>query len=603
MSDQGAAVGGSDERFIPSGDRRFNAIKHGLTAKTPVLPGEDPAALQAVIDGFKASVQTKNMLEESLVEMAAKCLWRANRAERLEVNRATLDIVARRQTDATRAARDVAGLGSRLLFDGRGPWQLWPWRDFYLRQPRTSRAADSDDPIKLSDVVIQLEATREGRRWLLREWYEIRKPLEAGASWLPCQKFKAIRLLGREPIDAVHDDEVALIFLATHAIEPEYLSAFEELKCDIPEDQLENHMAQLERDERKAITPADEEAGRAALLAIVDKAIERLSGLEDENAEVTDFVEKLQSETVSAAETKRAEQVERHFGDCNRLMTRNIDAFHRLRRNEVEGWGIVRQERERKREEARRKRAMGPDPRLVMDARGTVRQAEGYRWNLEEGLARYKANVGRQPCEFDEGWSESPWNDERDREDHDGGSTQGEAQCSVGGQQGGLPEDGEPVPVSIGMRADYQGEPAGVGVIDCVPVQFAGKGDAANLQNEMLCQGSVVLGQLSGERMGGRLVGGDDLGACEPRETDLGGGVGREETCGRGDGSEKGRDRPARMAEPRSERERLRFERETERKDRDGSRGGTCTKLGAPLDVDDEALDFKEGNRTVRECI
>ena len=266
MSDQGAAEGGSDERFILTPNRsRFNAIKHGLTAKTPVLPGEDPAALQAVIDGFKASVQTKNMLEESLVEMAAKCLWRANRAERLEVNRATLDIVARRQTDATRAARDVAGLGSRLLFDGRGPWQLWPWRDFYLRQPRTSRAADSEDPIKLSDVVIQLEATREGRRWLLREWYEIRKPLEAGASWLPCQKFKAIRLLGREPIDAVHDDEVALIFLATHAIEPEYLSAFEELKCDIPEDQLENHMAQLERDERKAITPADEEAGRAAL--------------------------------------------------------------------------------------------------------------------------------------------------------------------------------------------------------------------------------------------------------------------------------------------------------------------------------------------------
>ena len=70
------------------------------------------------------------------------------------------------------------------------------------------------------------------------------------------------------------------------------------------------------------------------LLAIVDKAIERLSRLEDENAEVTDFVEKLQSETVSTAETKRAEQVERHFGDCNRLMTRNIDAFHRLRRNE-----------------------------------------------------------------------------------------------------------------------------------------------------------------------------------------------------------------------------------------------------------------------------
>ena len=529
----GAVIGVNEQRASSYDFSRYNAIKHGLTAKTPVLPGEDPAALQAVIDGFKASVQTKNMLEESLVEMAAKCMWRANRAERLEVNRATLDIVSRWQTDATRAARDVAGLGSRVLFDARGPWQLWPWRDFYLRQPRTKPAGEAEDPIKLSDLVIQLEATREGRRWLLREWSEIRKPLEAGGGWLPCQKFKAIRLLGREPIDSVHDDEVALVFLATHAIAPEYFSAFDELKCDIPEDRLEDHLAQLERDERKAITPADEEAGRAALLAIVDKAIGRLRGLEDESAEVTDFVEKLQSETVSAAETKRAEQVERHFGDCNRLMTRNIDAFHRLRRNEVEGWGIVRQERERKREEARRKRAMGPDPRLVMDARGTVRNAEGYRWNLHEGLARYKANIGRQPCEFDEGWSESPWNDARDREDHDGGSTQAEALGALGGQQGGPPEDGGPVPVSVGMRADYQGESAGVGVINCVPVQSTGKGDAANLQNGMLCQLSVVSGQLSGEGVGGRLVGGDDLGAGEPRGTEIGHGGGQEETCGR----------------------------------------------------------------------
>ena len=309
-------------------------------------------------------------------------------------------------------------------------------------------------------------------------------------------------MLGRQPIDAVHDDEVALVFLANHAITPEYFSAFDELKCDIDEDRLEHHMAQLERDERKAITPADEEAGRAALLAIVDKAIGRLRGLEDENAEVTDFVEKLQSETVSAAETKRAEQVQRHFGDCNRLMTRNIDAFHRLRRNEVEGWGIVRQERERKREEARRKRAMGPDPRLVMNARGTVRQAEGYRWNLEEGLARYKANIGRQPCELDEGWSESPWNEERDREDHHGASTQREAQCALGGVEAGVTYNGARGTVGVGTQSGLQGESAGVGVIDCVPVQFTVKGDAANLQNGIDGAGS-----------------GEPSGARDPRET------------------------------------------------------------------------------------
>ncbi len=557
MSDQVAAVGGTDHEVpsLPFGGR-LNAVKHGLTAKTRVLPGEDPVALQALIDGFKANAQAKNLIEESLLEMAARCFWRAGRAERLEANRGTIDIVRRAETDAARAAQEVAALGSRLFFDRRGPWQLWPWRDYYSNPPRKSAAGDAEDPDGPRKVVDQLEATREGVNWLLREWYEIRKPLEAGGEWLPCQKFKVIRLLGKQPLDAIHDDEVALVFLANHAIAPEFFSAFDELRCEIDENRLEQHMAQLEREERKAITPADEEAGRAALLAIVDKAIERLLRLGAERGEVADFLRQLESQTPSDAGTKAVAPVQRHLGDCNRLMLRNIDAFHRLRRNEVERWGIIRQEREQKREEARRKREMGPDPRLIVDARGKVRQAEGYRWKLQEGLARYEAVIGRQPCELDEGWSESPWNDERDREDHDGTSTQAEAQCALGGQQGGLPGDGGTVPVSNLMRADYQCEAAGVGVIDFVPVQFTGKGDAANLQNEIVGDlpiGGVKAGrQERGETQRQKDVSGDELQASLP-----------EEGC----------DRPARVAEPLSKRERRRRQREMARNEFERRRG------------------------------
>ena len=350
----------------------------------------------------------------------------------------------------------------------------------------------------------------------LREWYEIRKPLEAGGEWLPCQKFKALRLLGKQPLDAIHDDEVALVFLANHAIAPEFFSAFDELKCEIDEDRLELHMAQLEREERKAITPADEEAGRAALLAIVDKAVERLLRLGAERGQVADFLEQLQSQTPSDAGTKAVAPVQRHLGDCNRLMLRNIDAFHRLRRNEVEGWGEVRQEREQKKEEARRKRAMGPDPRLIVDARGNVRQAEGYRWKLQEGVARYEAVIGRQPCELDEGWSESPWNDARTGKDLDGTSTHGGALCVEKGMRAGVTDDGAPATAEVGTQAGFHGESAGGMVIDFVPVQFTAKGDAANLQNEMRCQLSVVSGQLS-EEGEGRLVGGEALGSLLDR--------------------------------------------------------------------------------------
>ena len=62
-----AVVGMNDQRASTGNASRYNAIKHGLTAKTPVLPGEDPAALQAVIDGFKASVSDEKHARGDLV--------------------------------------------------------------------------------------------------------------------------------------------------------------------------------------------------------------------------------------------------------------------------------------------------------------------------------------------------------------------------------------------------------------------------------------------------------------------------------------------------------------------------------------------------------
>ena len=49
MSSQGVI----DAEGLESSNRngsRFNAVTHGLTAKTAVLPGEDPVAFQARVD-------------------------------------------------------------------------------------------------------------------------------------------------------------------------------------------------------------------------------------------------------------------------------------------------------------------------------------------------------------------------------------------------------------------------------------------------------------------------------------------------------------------------------------------------------------------------
>ena len=96
--------------------------------------------------------------------------------------------------------------------------------------------------------------------------------------------------------------------------------------------------------------------------------------------------------------SKTGEQIRRYHESCNRLVHRNSEAIKRARRWEAQGWGTVRQARERRREE--RRGFAGEDQLVVIDERGTLRPAEGYTGDLEQGLARYAEKFGEQPIEL-----------------------------------------------------------------------------------------------------------------------------------------------------------------------------------------------------------
>ena len=558
---QGASVVGMNDLRVSTGNAsRFNAIKHGLTAKTPVLPGEDPAELQAKIDAYKTSQQTRNVAEGDLATLAAMAYWRAMRANRLEVNRVTGDMVRQSRAVALREADEAMRLGERLLFDRRGPEQLYPSRDYEHKQPRTSWAGEADDPNNPGRLVLQLSATRAGRQWLRERLDEVRKPIDSGQGWVSCNKLKAIRLLGKQPLDAISDDEVALIFLASHAMRPVFPSAFRELRCEIYYDRVKLHERQLTRPELRAMTPPDAAAERAALLAIIDKAIERLWRLEAEQAEADEILELAESNVVSDEEAKNVAQVQRHLESSNRLVVRNLDTIKRWHRWEEEAWGRARRERERLKADARR--GIMHDERFVIDERGTYHDAQGYDGDVEAGLARWEAAHGPHPCEKPYYRAASAggvsYTDGRGSDvgaKAGGWQSQGHAEaitdraCEMAAGNG----NGQGVPGANGAEAvaddgavNRNAEGAAqmrdgatnlgqAGLSVPVPVILTGQGPAANIQNELLCQSSVMSGQLSAEGVGGRLVGGDDLGACEPGGSDLGHGGGQEQPCGRGE--------------------------------------------------------------------
>jgi hypothetical protein len=73
---------------IEAGKQRssLNALRHGLTASTAVLPSEDPAAYEQHCRQFQNEYQPANPTETQLVQELADTSWRLNRIPLLEAD-------------------------------------------------------------------------------------------------------------------------------------------------------------------------------------------------------------------------------------------------------------------------------------------------------------------------------------------------------------------------------------------------------------------------------------------------------------------------------------------------------------------------------------
>jgi hypothetical protein len=201
---------------------RFNALKHGLKARIPVLPGEDAQEYQGRLDAWIADLLPTNDVEQSLVERAVTLTWQLDRAERAETARLAGLIRAAPAEAARRRVEEAAALGQRLCFDRRGPLPLYPHSLYTLPdQPRVSFSRLSDDPDDPPRLLLRLEATASGCRWLLDRCADLRGLLDRGLSWQSPDKLRAIRLLGRQPLEAADSEVVATIFQACHVLDPQ----------------------------------------------------------------------------------------------------------------------------------------------------------------------------------------------------------------------------------------------------------------------------------------------------------------------------------------------------------------------------------------------
>ena len=61
----------------------LNGLKYGLYAETLILPGEDPAEFDALLDRFHGEYQPATPTEEAFVSQIVMATWRRARIQRI----------------------------------------------------------------------------------------------------------------------------------------------------------------------------------------------------------------------------------------------------------------------------------------------------------------------------------------------------------------------------------------------------------------------------------------------------------------------------------------------------------------------------------------
>ncbi len=311
---------------------RLNALKHGLTAKTVVLPNESVEQLEHRIEAWKAEFLPRSEVEDYLVERAVHASWALDRAERTIAARLT-DLVQYGTLDRDEAEADLVEDDSRRLFwDPRGPIALYPhWRGLRVT-PRLSWPDSVEDPLNPARIVNRLEGTLTGCQWLLDRWADLRRILERKLKWQAPDRLRAIRLLGRQPMDLLTDERVLMIYLACDAMDPTAPTSLDDMMTETDDEDLERIKEGVRGRGADQMKPASPEAGKAALLDLIAPMASRLEVKLSVHRQRREFEKAMQMDLLAFDDSKEGELMRRYQLAKDREVHRAINALFKVRK-------------------------------------------------------------------------------------------------------------------------------------------------------------------------------------------------------------------------------------------------------------------------------
>ena len=193
---------------------KFNALKHGQTARSLLLPGEDPAALNALRRELLDDLQPHNSLEATLIVQIADDKWITDRSEQSADKRLAQRLRHEPLEQAKSEKDEALELGENLFWNLARPLPFdASSMSLSLGEPPVGDVAVH--PIHAARVRLRLEQTVAGCDWLLDRWYALHDHLHVQNAWLASDAFKMVRLMGKHAIDMDEDFDVARMLMSS----------------------------------------------------------------------------------------------------------------------------------------------------------------------------------------------------------------------------------------------------------------------------------------------------------------------------------------------------------------------------------------------------
>ena len=335
---------------------RYNAIKHGMTAKTVLLPGDDPEEFAGRLRYLQDDLQARNSLEAVVIERLAGDLWKSDRSDQSFCNRIKFRLRHGPVDQSLKDADEAVELGQHLLWMPEFPLPVGVLegeaKGALAKFPFTDVPGDPHHPARL---LLKLQATVAGCDWLLTRWGELQFRLEQGGPWAMDDVWKMVRLLGKTAIEMKDDFQVALLVLASLALEPDAApeparkpTVAEAMHAMSRDHRLtrvlegitrlcEPFQQALARMPLEKLAPENAVQARQRLSAVVEEELGRIGRLRARlqqiaDADLAEAPVRLAFETGTEGDRQR-----RYVLSFERLINRRIDTFLKVRKASASG--------------------------------------------------------------------------------------------------------------------------------------------------------------------------------------------------------------------------------------------------------------------------